>query len=146
MLRILVVEDRTAYYQDYLLRIFAKTLPMDEIHFTHVTNIAGGLEMLVEDWDVILMDYALGAAHKVEETGSVFRNGSDLVRLRRQLEHNSGALSEDGPTLPASFIIGISSNQVGNRAMVETGADTSLLKIYVHEIAKEIKGRLNPSE
>ncbi len=145
MLRILVVEDRTEYYQDYLLRIFAKTLPMDEIQFTHVTSIAGGLDMLAKDWDVILMDYALGASHKVEETGSVFRNGSELIQLRRLLETE---VSESQPHSPltASFIIGISSNQVGNRAMVEAGADTSLLKIYVTEIAKEIQGRLDSDE
>ncbi len=142
MFRVLVIEDQTEFYQNYLLRIFSTVLPMDRIQFTHVVNIAGGLENLGEAWDVILMDFALGAAYTVNETNSVFRDGSDLVRLRRRLEADINKGGE-GDVLPPSFIIGISSHQVGNRAIVDAGADASLLKIHVTEMAKEIGRRID---
>lgn len=142
MFKVLVVEDDEVFYQDYLLRLFAKSLPMEQLQFTHVPNIERALEKMIELWDVILMDYALGSAFKVEQTGSIFRDGKDLITLRRQLESSRPPDSADGETMPASFIIGTSSNQVGNRLMVEAGANVSLLKIQVVEMAREIWSRL----
>jgi CheY-like chemotaxis protein len=112
---------------------------MDQIQFVHAPSLAAAVKQLQEaDWDVVLMDYSLGAAYKVDGTEAVYRDGKDLIKLRRSLEEAGG--------LKTSFIIGTSSNQVGNRLMVEVGADTATLKINVPEIAKEIEGRMALSE
>lgn len=142
MLKILVVEDDLSYYEDYLLRLLGNLLPMEKLEFTHTTSIAGALEKMSHElWDVILMDYAMGPAIKVEETKVVIRDGKDLVAFRRSVE-TAPSGTAPGEKMPASFIIGTSSNQVGNRLMVEAGANTSSLKNDVQAMAQEISQRL----
>lgn len=132
MFRLLVVEDQAEFYQDYLLRIFEKMLPMETISVVHVPTLDAALVALVLEWDMILMDYSLGA--KTEFLGDPIRDGADLVAFRRAVEAQNG--------MPTAFILGTSSNQVGNRLMQERGASNTVLKIQVPEMAKLIEGAL----
>jgi len=127
-MRVLIVEDNVDLYNDYMLRILSNVLPMDKIHLEHAIDLLGAAEKLTEKWDVILMDYSLGKS-AVSFYDDKIKDGADLVALRRAIEENKEE---------SSFIIGTSSNQVGNRLMVERGADTSYLKLHILEIAKEI--------
>ena len=130
-MRVLVVEDNVDFYNNYLSRLFAHLLPMNKIEMVHASTLTEALDKIDEKWDVILMDYSLDKP--VELDGHKIKDGVDLVSIRRAVEGSDG---------PASFIIGISSNQVGNRLMVGAGADTSFLKLYVVEMAKEIEQKL----
>jgi hypothetical protein len=107
---------------------------MERLEIVHAPTIENALEYIAAPWDVILMDYALDKP--VEYMDHKIRDGCDLVMVRRIYEDGH---SEDG----RAFIIGTCSNQVGNRLMVERGADTSFLKLHVTEIAKEIRQRLS---
>lgn len=132
MFRLLVVEDQAEFYQDYLLRIFEKMLPMETISVVHVPTLDAALVALVLEWDMILMDYSMGA--KTEFLGDPIRDGADLVAFRRAVEEKNG--------VPVAFILGTSSNQVGNHLMQERGASNTVLKIQVPEMAKLIEGAL----
>lgn len=132
MFRLLVVEDQAEFYQDYLLRIFEKMLPMETISVVHVPTLDAALVALVGEWDMILMDYSMGS--KTEFMGDPVRDGADLVRFRRAVEQQAAA--------PPAFILGTSSNQVGNRLMQEVGANNTVLKLQVPEMAKLIEGAL----
>jgi hypothetical protein len=145
MHRILVVESENEFYQEYLLRHFGSILPMEDLEFVQAPNITAALERLPEVWDCILMSSPLGSPVRVPETGSIFRDGGDLIAFRRELEKEPAPGHLYGEAIPASFIMGIASNQVANRGMVEAGADTSLLKIHVQQMAQEILERLKLS-
>jgi CheY-like chemotaxis protein len=132
MFRLLVVEDQADFYEDYLLRIFGKLLPMEKISVVHVPSLDAAITALSEPWDVILMDYSMGPGTTF--LGDPIRDGSDLTALRRAIEETQN--------LPKAFILGTSSNQVGNRLMQERGADNTVLKIQVPEMAKLIEGAL----
>ena len=136
MFRLLVVEDQTEFYEDYLLRLFQKLLPMEKISVVHVPTLEAALEALQEPWDFILMDYSLGA--KTDFMGDPIRDGADLVLFRRAVEQQRKQ--------PTAFILGISSNRVGNRLMQERGASNTLLKLEVPQMAKLIEGALKNSE
>jgi CheY-like chemotaxis protein len=131
MLRLLIVEDLDDIYQ-YYERILTNLLPKEKIEITRASTILDALELIREPWDVILMDYALGEAASIE--GDPIRNGADIVKVRRAIEQ--------GEMLAASFIIGTSSSTVTNEYLVKEGADTSMLKIAVPEMAREIERRL----
>jgi len=133
MFRLLVVEDQADFYEDYLLRIFEKLLPMEKISVVHVPTLDAALTALREPWDVILMDYSMGPG--TDFLGDPVRDGADLTAFRRAVEETQ----ED---IPKSFILGTSSNQVGNRLMLERGADNAVLKLQVPEMAKIIRGAL----
>jgi CheY-like chemotaxis protein len=132
MFRLLVVEDQADFYEDYLLRIFEKLLPMEKISVVHVPSLDAAITALPEPWDVILMDYSMGPGTTF--LGDPIRDGGDLTALRRAIEENQD--------IPKAFILGTSSNQVGNRLMQERGADNTVLKIQVPEMAKLIGGVL----
>lgn len=131
-MRVLIVEDNVDLYNDYILRIFHNLLPLDKIEIVHMATLGDALSHIDEVWDVILMDYSLDKP--VELDGHRIKDGADLVAIRRAVE------GEDPEA--RAFIIGTSSNQVGNRLMVDKGADTSFLKLHVVEMAKEIEQRL----
>ena len=134
--KLLVVEDQANFYQDYLLRIFENLLPMETISVVHVPTLDAALVALLEPWDMVLMDYGMGA--KTEFMGDPVRDGADLVAFRREVEHKQG--------LPRTFILGTSSNQVGNRLMLERGADNTVLKLQVPQMTQLIKEGLKKSE
>ena len=129
MFRLLVVVDDGDYYQDYLLRIFEKLLPMEEISITHISTIAGALGALQEAWEMILMDYSLGP--KADFLGDVVRDGKDLIAFRRAIERREGT--------GTATIVGISSNRVGNDLLREQGANCFFSKLSVELIALCIK-------
>lgn len=132
-MRILIVEDNKDFYNDYLIRLFNNILPMDKLEIVHASTVAEVLFKINDWWDVILMDYFLGKS-VTELGGKKIKDGADLVKIRRVIESKS-------PN-PASFIMGISNNQVSNRMLISAGADTSFLKICVIEMAQEIEQRL----
>ena len=131
MLRLLIIEDLDEIYE-YLERILTNLLPKERIEITRAATILDALELIREPWDVILMDYALGETASIE--GDPIKNGADLVKVRRAVEQ--------AETLATSFIIGTSSSTVTNEYLVKGGADTSMLKIEVPEMAREIERRL----
>jgi len=136
MFRLLVVEDQVDFYQDYLLRIFGKLLPMESISVVHVPTLDAALVALQERWDFILMDYSLGA--KTKFLGDPVRDGVDLIAFRRAIEE-----ANDGcGGIPVAFILGTSSNEVGNRLMRGKGANATVLKIQVPEMANVIRRSL----
>lgn len=140
MLRLLIIEDLDDIYQ-YYERILTNLLPKEKIEITRAATIPDSLELIREPWDVILMDYAMGAPGKIEE--EPVKNGADLVKIRRAVEANPTVV--DGKVtnaLAPSFIIGTSSSMVTNEYLVRDGADTSLLKSAVPEMAREIERRL----
>ncbi len=132
MFRLLVVEDQVDFYNDYLLRIFEKLLPMEKIFVAHSPTLNSALEALQEPWNMILMDYNMGAA--VTLLDSPIRDGADLVRFRRGIEAQ----------MPRrlAFILSTSSNRVGNQLMAEQGADAQVLKIQVPMMAQIIAEEL----
>jgi len=130
-MRVLIVEDNVDIYDDYLFRIFNNLLPMDRIEVEHSATLSEAVSKIQEDWDVILMDYALGKA--INHEGHKIKDGADLVEMRRIIEEKSGN---------QSFIIGMSSHEVGNRLMIYKGADSSYLKLHVTEMAREIENLL----
>ncbi len=136
MFRLLVVEDQADFYQDYLLRVFENLLPMEKISVVHVPTLAAALVALQEQWDFILMDYSMGA--KTDFLGDPVRDGGDLVAFRRAIELDRG--------LPGSWILGTSSNQVGNTLMLGRGADDAVLKLEVPQMAAQIGEVLKKSE
>jgi CheY-like chemotaxis protein len=136
MFRLLVVEDQADFYQDYLLRIFENMLPMETISVVHVPSLDAALAALSDPWDMILMDYSMGP--KTEFMGDAVKDGADLISFRRAIEQTQG--------VPKAFILGTSSNQVGNRLMQERGADNTVLKLQVPQMAKMIEGALKNSE
>ena len=142
MIKVLVIEDDEEIYHDHFLRFFSELLPMDQIEFVHAPTIERALKLIEKTWDVILMDYYLGASHLVaantpEGVPARFRDGADLIRFRRTLEIENA---------PATFIIGVSNNQVANTLLVEAGADTAISKLNVVQVSDEIKRRLPRSE
>lgn len=140
MLRLLIVEDLDDIYQ-YYERILTNLLPKEKIEITRAATIPDSLELIREPWDVILMDYAMGMPGEIE--GDPVKNGADLIKVRRVVEANPTVV--DGKVTNAlvpSFIIGTSSSMVTNEYLVRDGADTSLLKSAVPDMAREIERRL----
>ena len=134
MFRLLVVEDNADLYQDYFLRLFENLLPMEEISLVHVPTLRAACQAMLEPWDFILMDYALGPKCDFREDIMV-RDGADLTRFRRAVESDHDVAK--------AFILGTSSNQVGNRLIQEGGADNTLLKLQVVEMAQLIKEQMH---
>lgn len=137
MTRILVVEDNVDFYCDYLLRLFQNLLPMEKLEFVHAATIEEAVLNLPLAWDVILMDFAMPGTFRVppdNPEGLLIKDGADMVRLRRQFEKSDG--------LKPSFVMGTSSSGIGNRLMVEAGADVAHLKLEVPQMATEIKKKL----
>ena len=132
MLRVLVVEDHIKFYQNYMLRFFGKLLPMEKISLVHVPTLNAALVALLEPWDMIFMDYSLGA--KTEFLGDPVLDGADLVSFRRSVEETKDT--------PHAFILGTASNSIGNLHMLDRGADHALLKNKVPEMAKLVRGAL----
>lgn len=128
-LKVLIVEDVDELYE-YYLQIFEHELPVEEIEFTRASSIQAAVELLPEPWDVILMDYGLGETVVLDKMK--FKNGRDLVAFRRALEVSRGDVSR-------CYILGISSNGVGNDLMVESGANHGLLKLLIPEMADVLK-------
>ena len=135
MLRLLIIEDLDEIYE-YYERILTNLLPKEQIEITRAATILDSLELIREQWDVVLMDYALGEVASIE--GDPIRNGADLVKVRRAVEE-----ADDGcGGIERAFIIGTSSSMVTNEYLVKGGADTSMLKNAVPEMAREIERRL----
>lgn len=137
-MRILVVEDNEEFYHSYLLRFFAKLLPVDKLQFVHTPRVAAALELLKEPWSIILMDYALSDSVKVEVEGqgtTMIKDGRDLIKIRRRQE-------QTGEGLPTSLIIGMASSQIGNQILRQAGAQKSFLKLQVPEMAAAVKAHL----
>lgn len=132
MFRLLVVEDQVDFYQDYLLRLFSRLLPMEKVSVTHAPNLEAALVALRDPWNAVLMDYSLGT--RTEFLGDPVRDGSDLVRFRRAIEALTGQ--------PKAYILGMASSKVSNKRLQETGADTSLLKLQVVDMAKLLAGMI----
>jgi CheY-like chemotaxis protein len=132
MFRLLIVEDQVDFYEGYLLRLFGKLLPLEKISIVHAPTLDAAIAALQEPWDAVLMDYSLGP--KTEFLGEPVRDGADLVRFRRAVEEKTGQ--------PQAFIVGMSSNGVGNRLIQERGADAAMLKLHVPEMAKLIAARI----
>jgi CheY-like chemotaxis protein len=131
--RILVVEDNEEFYENYLLRIFSNLLPVGKIEFTRSGSLQQAAALLIEPWDVVLMDYVLEDPGRVppdDPNGFPVRTGSDLVALRRRYE------KED--SLAPAHIIGISSHHIGNHAMSVAGSNENYLKLQVPEMARAI--------
>jgi CheY-like chemotaxis protein len=142
MLRLLIIEDLDEIYQ-YYERILTNLLPKEQIEITRAATILDALELIRDPWDVILMDYALGETASIE--GTPIKNGGDLVKVRRAVESEVVGDEDPGgavPRFPPSFIIGTSSSMVTNEYLVKDGADTSMLKSAVPEMAREIERRL----
>jgi len=135
MFRLLVVEDQVEFYEDYLLRLFGKLLPMEKISVVHVPTLDAAIVALQEPWDFILMDYSLGP--KTDFLGDPVRDGADLVAFRRAVEESR--------SMPKAFILGVSSNQVGNKLMQDRGADNTVLKLAVPQMTTFIKEALKTS-
>lgn len=134
-LRVLVIEDNEELYQ-YFLRLFENLLDMTAFEFTHVSTIQGALDILEEEWDVVLMDYEMGVAG--EANGTQVRNGADLITYRRALEDMASQEGAD-QNCPKSHIIGTSSSRVCNMSLVKAGADAAYLKLEVPDIAKYLQ-------
>ena len=134
-LKVLVVEDNEEVYQ-YFMRLFEHILEVERFEFVHVSTIQAALEVLPEEWDVVLMDYALGKAAEIDQM--TFRNGADLVSYRRALEDMA---SQEGAEqrCPKCRIVGTSSNMVSNDLMFHAGAEEAFLKLDVPQIADYLK-------
>jgi CheY-like chemotaxis protein len=138
MFRLLVVEDHDDFYEDYLLRIFKKTLPMDKITIVRAADLAQALEVLPEPWDMMLMDYSLGAATEYHE--ETVKNGADLVGIRRVME------TKPEGAIKMSYIVGMSSNGASNRLILHQGADRTISKLEVERMSRLVKGAMKSSE
>ncbi len=133
--RLLIVEDMDELYE-YYERILTQLLPKDRIEMVRAATIASALEVIKDPWGAILMDYALGEAAHIDD--SPIRNGADLVKVRRAVE-----AGDDGcGGTERALILGISSSTVTNEFIIKEGADASMLKHQVPEMAKEIERRL----
>jgi len=137
-LRVLIIEDNEEIYH-YFMRIFEHKLDTTQFEFVCASTIQAALEVLPEQWDVILMDYAMGEAAKLDEMS--FRNGADLVSYRRALESMATQEGAD-QNCPACRIVGTSSNTVCNDLINKAGANSSYLKLNVPEIADYLQACL----
>lgn len=137
-LRVLIVEDNEEIL-GYFMRIFKHKLDISQFEFVCASTIQTALDVLPDQWDVILMDYAMGEAAEIDQM--TFRNGADLVSYRRTLEEmasQKGANQSCDPCL----IVGTSSNTVSNVLINEAGANHSYLKLNIPEIADYLQSRL----
>lgn len=129
-IRVLVVEDKPALYQEYM-NIFAHFLPLERMVFEHAATITGALEVIGEEWDVIVTGYSLGA--KAPFRKRTIRNGADLVDTRRMVENE-----RQGPK--ASFIVGFSSSTATNELLERKGSNISLPKTRLIDMVRLIQG------
>jgi CheY-like chemotaxis protein len=143
MFRLLVIEDLDEIYE-YYERVLINLLPKEKIEITRAATILDALELIQEPWDVILMDYAVGEPASIG--GASVKHGADIIKVRRAVESQLAAGEGDPSTgatrYPPAFIIGTSSSTVTNEFLVKAGADASLLKNAVPEMAREIERRL----
>lgn len=136
-MRVLVVEDNDLLFEEFM-RIFGN-FDLEGAEFVRCPTIEAfvvdrkGCGPGVENWDIILMDYNLNPFFTLPATDdspeAVFRNGSDLIRLRRHFE----AAAED---VPPAIIVGTASNSVGNKLMADAGADVTFMKSSIPAIAE----------
>jgi CheY-like chemotaxis protein len=134
MYRVLVVEDNTEFYEQELLRFFDKLLPMDKLEIVRAGGLEEALTMVAEPWDMVLVDYFLGAAAlglptpDGEESKRV-KHGADFVEVRRRVEAEGSQ---------RATIVGISNVTIGNALIVKAGADCSHNKGLLEEITREV--------
>ncbi len=102
-----------------LLKSLRKSLPMEEFNFTRVSTKATALDVLEQDWDVILMDYHLGTQETIRD-GVEFLNGADLVAYRRRFE-------EANPERKA-YIIGMAGLDKYNQLLEIEGVDVTCIR------------------
>lgn len=136
MYRILVVEDNTELYEKELRRYLEAILPAGKFELHRAAGLEEAAAVVTEPWDVILVGYSLGHSAPTvpeEPEGKRVRNGAEFVALRRTVEVGSDALGKP------STIIGISSFQVSNAQMVEAGANTSVNKSRLEDLAREVE-------
>jgi hypothetical protein len=134
-MRVLIIEDRQGLADEYL-RIFNHLL-VGEYSYTHVLSIEAAIPPLAqENWDVILVDQELGAPGVFpmgeEEDSLKLSNGYDLVTFRRNIEDGVEDIAK-------SHIIGIASNKVALTFFNDLGANETLLKIFMPEMAESIR-------
>ena len=136
MKRVLIVEDKEALFQEYM-RFFQKVMgdEVEEFEFSHVSNLPEALQHLeYSNWDAILLDYELGSSTSVEvgdgEQVKV-HHGADLARFRRSVEKESEEMSK-------AHIVGIASHRVGNDLLRKAGADTTIHKLQIQLMAREL--------
>ena len=127
---ILVVEDVKEIYE-YYLRVFEQILPVEDIEFTHASSIKEACEVLEQPFDIILMDYALGAPFLAPGATKSITDGAGLVKVRRFLEGKN--------IVKPAQIFGISSAKIGNDLLIKAGAHYAYLKVKVEELANSLK-------
>ena len=154
MMSVLVVEDNDGIYQEFL-RIF-EHFDLKDIEFTRCPGLAEAFDeknpLIADGWDIILVDFGFTHSYRVSDIevnahlsqkGSIipcshYRNGKDLIRFRRQLE-------EDTETIEPSYIVGIASNEDGNRLLKESGANVTVHKSNLvglaHLLVNKSKGK-----
>lgn len=136
-MRLLIVEDLEIFRDTYLLRVFSNLLPMDKLTLFSAPSIEQAfLPITTQDFDIVLMDYALGKSYSAE--GKHFRNGADLVRRRREAQNDKAVAK--------SYIIGNSATHVGNVEMVKAGANVTFHKLQVEKLARAIASLVNDSK
>ncbi len=128
-LKVLVVEDIDTLYKR-IIRELKKILLTDDFEFTNVDTLSHALDALEKDWDVVIMDYYLGAAYGARDE-VVFKDGGDLIAYRRGLEAAE-------PRRKKSHILGFSGSDDCNDHMVAVGADCSFLKFDISDIAERL--------
>ena len=112
--RVLVVEDMDILYK-ILYNNLQDGLPMEKFQFIRVSTMRQALEVLDEDWDVILMDYHLGTL-ETKKDGVQFYTGADLVTYRRKFE-------AENPERKRAQIVGITGPAEFCEKLAEAGSD-----------------------
>jgi len=134
MFRILLLEDVPEIFE-YFLRFFENLLPMDQIELTHAETLEEAASHLGSPWDIILVDYQMGAPYRLEGLKSALRSGADFLLWRRIFESTQYRPS------PA-YVIATSSSGAANQLLKARGANAMYLKLQVEEIARAIAARM----
>lgn len=141
-IKVLIVEDNQELHK-YFMRIFENILDVAQFEFVCASTIQAALEVLPEQWDVILMDYDMGESAEIDQM--TFRNGADLTAYRRSLEEMATQEGAD-QDCPRCQIVGTSSNTVSNMLMERQGADATFLKLNVPLLADFLNTRLKKGQ
>jgi len=128
--KILVVEDVQAIYE-YYLRVFEQILPMADLEFTHAGSIQAACAVLENPFDIILMDYSLGAPFLAPGATKPIRNGAELIQVRLLLERRG--------VVRQALFFGTSSSKIGNDLLTRAGAHYIFHKTRVEELANALK-------
>jgi hypothetical protein len=132
-LRVLVVEDIDALYE-YFMNVCENLLPVEKFEFVNAQTVEAALEVIGENWDVIVMDYYLGSA-EAEKDGVRFQKGTDLIAYRRELEAGDVGKKK-------AHIVGISASRVHFGYLSDSGADEVYLKLDAPKLAKQFRSLL----